>query len=172
MANVTPGAYLPALAARVRNGSIDGHGQPRVRRHPLDDRVAQVDQAAVRVDQASALGVRRRGAGGGDSPLVRLDEHPSVRGPHVAHHQQPEIAHEGIGDPRVVDVVARDVQPERPARQAAAVRELDLEVELDPVLHRQPPPQPVLRGGSAPTLGGSAPRFGGTIFAPGGTAVA
>ena len=66
---------------------------------------------------------------------MRLLEDPPVSNPHVADHQQPEIAHERVPDPRVGDVLGRDVEPEVLALQSAAVGEFDLEVKRDPAIH-------------------------------------
>ena len=70
---------------------------------------------------------------------MRLLEDPPVPNPNVANHQQPQIAHERIRDPRVGDVFGSDVEPEILALQSAAVREFDLEVKRDPVIHSSLP---------------------------------
>ena len=66
---------------------------------------------------------------------MRLCEHSAVADPHRTHHEQAKVPHDRAGDPGIGDVVAGDVEAEALSLDAAPVRELDLEVELDPVIH-------------------------------------
>ena len=95
--------------------------------------MAEVDQAPRR---RVGAGRARPCVGRVHPPLVGLGVQSLVADPDLAHHQQAQVTHKGVGDPRVAHVVARDVEPEPLALHPAAVHELDLEVELDPVLLR------------------------------------
>ena len=66
----------------------------------------------------------------GDAALVRLGDDRLVADAHGADHQQAQVAHDVVGERLVCDVVAVDVEAERIAAKAAAVGEVDLEVEL------------------------------------------
>ena len=50
-------------------------------------------------------------------------------------HEQPQVADDRVGDPRIAYVIAFDIESEAFADEPAAVAEPDVEVELDPVLH-------------------------------------
>ena len=94
--------------------------QSLVRDHAVFDRVAEIDET-----RAICSGARD------DAALVRLIEDCLVADAHRADHQEAEVAHETIGKRFVGDVLAVDVEPESAAGKAAAVREIDLEIELD-----------------------------------------
>ena len=145
-----------ALRARLpRQERVDlGNGQTGIGCHPLGDRVAQVHEPPLRHRRR---GGRRRA----ESALVRLLDEPAIADPNAGHHQQPQVAHDGIGDPLVRDVRARDVEPEILALQPATVGELDLEIEGDPVIdHRDLP-----RGRSLPLRADSVERAEDTRLA-------
>ena len=83
---------------------------------------------------------------------MRLGEDDLVADPDRAHHQEPQVADDVVGERQIRDVVALDVEPEPLALQAAPVRELDVEVELDPSIghrsassSRPPAPAPTRR---------------------------
>ena len=67
--------------------------------------------------------------------LCRLGDDLLVEDAHWADHQQPHVGHEVVGQLPVGDVGAGDVQAEVLALDAAAVREVDLEVESDSLVH-------------------------------------
>ncbi len=103
-------------------------GQPLVRDHAALDHVAEIDSRDRLPD------VRDRGF----PALVRLLDDRLVHDAHALDHEQPELPDDPRGELVVRDVVAFDVEPEALALDAAAVAEIDLEVEAHPSLRRHP----------------------------------
>ena len=66
--------------------------------------------------------------------LVRLLDDPPVRDPDRPDHEQPQVADERLCEPVIADLGVRHVEPEAGPGQPATIRELELEVELDPLV--------------------------------------
>ena len=103
--------------------------QPGIGHQPIFDDMAQIDvtpAARPRVEAWQSIG---------GSALVRFDDDALVADPCRAGHQQAHVRHDVVDQFRIADVVSRDVQAEPFAMKAAAIGELDLEVELHAMLH-------------------------------------
>src|SRR6185312_1181553 len=81
-----------------------------------------------------------------DRTLVRLGNDALVEDAHAADHQQPQVAHDVIGECLIVDVVAVDVETKSLTLDAAAIGKFDFEVKTSPpvvagVAHGTIPPE-------------------------------
>ena len=87
------------------------------------------------VDQRPVVGrtALRYGAG---RALVALADDPLVEDADIADHEQPQVTHHVGRELLVGDLLAVDVEAEALALDAAAVGELDLEVELHATINR------------------------------------
>jgi len=68
--------------------------------------------------------------------LVRLLDDPLPDDADLADHQEAHVADDVVGELGVTDVVAVDIEAELLALQAAAIREIDLEIEDDTLVAR------------------------------------
>jgi len=102
-----------------------GRRQALVGDHAVLDGVAEVDEA---LRGGSWL------SGRGGAALVAFADDLLVEDAHLADHQQAQVAHDISGELGVGDAFALDVEAEALALDAAAVGEVDFEVELDAVV--------------------------------------